>query len=125
MSHQHTHELPISVAGPLQEAAHGGPMHLGEGHSAHSSEKGDNEKRPYPVTDDVEAAPSEELEDLYPDDDEPGKFTEKWNAFRASKTATIMRDFLLIGLLVRPGSVVVVEGQVLTLHSSVSGSHRS
>lgn len=96
------HELPISVASPLQEAAHGGPLHAGEGHSSHSSEK-EYEKRPYPATDDVEAAPSEELEDLYPDDDEPSRFTEKWNAFRASKTATIMRDFTLIGLLVRPG----------------------
>lgn len=106
MSHLHeqrnVHELPISVASPLQDAAHGGPMHVGEGHSAHSSDQEkDYEKRPYPATtDDVEAAPSDELEDLYPDDDEPGRFEEKWNAFRASKTATIMRDFLLIGLLV-------------------------
>ncbi|KAJ9113035.1 hypothetical protein QFC22_006131 [Naganishia vaughanmartiniae] len=121
MSHlheqQHTHELPISVASPLQEAAHGGPMHTGNGigaaalpglrsehshsHSSQSQEK-DYEKRPYPATDDVEAAPSsaeEEGEDLYADD-EPSKYAEKWNAFRDSKTFTIMRDFLMIGLLI-------------------------
>lgn len=71
-------------------------------HSSQSQEK-DYEKHAYPATDDVEAAPSTEVgegEDLY-EDDEPSKYAEKWNAFRASKTFTIIRDFLMIGLLVR------------------------
>ncbi|KAI5449794.1 hypothetical protein NCC49_004006 [Naganishia albida] len=97
--HHNVHELPISVAGPLQDAAHGGPMNVGEGrHSSHSSQEKDFEKRGA-VMDDVEAAPSSaEDEDLY-GDDEPGRFSEKWNAFRASKTFTIIRDFAMIALL--------------------------
>lgn len=78
-------------------------MNVGEGrHSSHSSQEKDFEKRgaAYPTTDDVEAAPSaSDDEDLY-GDDEPGRFSEKWNAFRASKTFTIIRDFALIALLV-------------------------
>jgi hypothetical protein len=77
-------------------------MNVGEGrHSSHSSQEKDFEKRgAYPTTDDVEAAPSSaEDEDLY-GDDEPGRFSEKWNAFRASKTFTIIRDMAMIALLV-------------------------
>ncbi|KAJ9112877.1 hypothetical protein QFC19_000432 [Naganishia cerealis] len=99
MSHDHhVHELPISIASPLQEAAHGGPLNVGVS-SSHSSQEKDYEKRSYPATDDVEAAPSTEDEDLY-GDDEPSKFAEKWNAFRASRTFTIIRDFAIIGLLI-------------------------
>lgn len=75
-------------------------MNVGNRSPSPSSQEKDYEKRgAYPATDDVEAAPSTDEEDLY-GDDEPGRFAEKWNAFRASRSYIIIRDFTMIAVLV-------------------------
>lgn len=91
----------------------GSQLHFPDRNSSDEEKKQVEEETYVPA--DVEAARTSQQEE---EDDMEGRFKQKWNTFRRSKTAVVLRDAFLILLLVSSGVVCVGKREEIFVHRS-------